>query len=35
MPYSNADPADPGMLDVVGFDSATSQLVSDLACDAL
>jgi 60 kDa SS-A/Ro ribonucleoprotein len=30
-----ADPNDPGMLDVVGFDTATPQLVSDLARGAL
>jgi 60 kDa SS-A/Ro ribonucleoprotein len=29
--YSIADPADPGMLDVVGFDTATPQLISDFA----
>ena len=29
--FSIADPADPGMLDVVGFDTATSQLISDFA----
>ena len=29
--FSIADPADPGMLDVVGFDTATPQLISDLA----
>jgi 60 kDa SS-A/Ro ribonucleoprotein len=29
--FSIADPADPGMLDVVGFDTATPQLVSDFA----
>jgi 60 kDa SS-A/Ro ribonucleoprotein len=28
---SIADPADPGMLDVVGFDTATPQLISDFA----
>ena len=33
--FSNADPADPGMLDVVGFDTATSQLISDFARGAL
>ena len=33
--FSNADPADPGTLDVVGFDMPTPQLVSDLARDAL
>jgi 60 kDa SS-A/Ro ribonucleoprotein len=33
--FSNADPSDPGMLDVVGFDTATPQLVSDLARGAL
>lgn len=30
-----ADPADPGMLDVVGFDTATPQLISDFARGAL
>ena len=29
--FSIADPTDPGMLDVVGFDTATPQLVSDFA----
>jgi 60 kDa SS-A/Ro ribonucleoprotein len=29
--FSIADPTDPGMLDVVGFDSATPQLISDFA----
>jgi 60 kDa SS-A/Ro ribonucleoprotein len=29
--FSIADPIDPGMLDVVGFDTATPQLVSDFA----
>jgi 60 kDa SS-A/Ro ribonucleoprotein len=29
--FSIADPADPGMLDVVGFDTATPQLISDFA----
>jgi 60 kDa SS-A/Ro ribonucleoprotein len=29
--FSIADPADPGMLDVVGFDTATPQLLSDFA----
>lgn len=33
--FSIADPADPGMLDVVGFDTATPQLVSDFAGAAL
>jgi 60 kDa SS-A/Ro ribonucleoprotein len=33
--FSIADPADPGMLDVVGFDTATPQLVSDFARGAL
>jgi 60 kDa SS-A/Ro ribonucleoprotein len=33
--FSIADPNDPGMLDVVGFDTATSQLVSDFARGAL
>jgi hypothetical protein len=30
-----ADPADSGMLDVVGFDTATPQLISDFARGAL
>ena len=29
--FSIAEPADPGMLDVVGFDTATPQLISDFA----
>ena len=29
--FSIADPADRGMLDVVGFDTATPQLISDFA----
>jgi len=29
--FSIADPGDPGMLDVVGFDTATPQLISDFA----
>jgi 60 kDa SS-A/Ro ribonucleoprotein len=29
--FSIADPADPGILDVVGFDTATPQLISDFA----
>ena len=29
--FSIADPNDPGMLDVVGFDTATPQLISDFA----
>jgi 60 kDa SS-A/Ro ribonucleoprotein len=33
--FSIADPNDPGMLDVVGFDTATPQLVSDFARGAL
>jgi 60 kDa SS-A/Ro ribonucleoprotein len=33
--FSIADPDDPGMLDVVGFDTATPQLVSDFARGAL
>ncbi len=33
--FSIADPTDPGMLDVVGFDTATPQLVSDFARGAL
>ena len=33
--FSIADPSDQGMLDVVGFDTATPQLISDFARDAL
>jgi 60 kDa SS-A/Ro ribonucleoprotein len=33
--FSIADPADPGMLDVVGFDTATPQLISDFARGSL
>ena len=33
--FSIADPADEGMLDVVGFDTATPQLISDFARGAL
>ena len=33
--FSIADPTDRGMLDVVGFDTATPQLVSDFARGAL
>jgi 60 kDa SS-A/Ro ribonucleoprotein len=33
--FSVADPDDPGMLDVVGFDTATPQLISDFARGAL
>ena len=33
--FSIADPNDPGMLDVVGFDSATPQLISEFARGAL
>lgn len=33
--FSIADPADPGMLDVVGFDTATPQLIADFARGAL
>jgi 60 kDa SS-A/Ro ribonucleoprotein len=29
--FSIADPNDPGMVDVVGFDTATPQLISDFA----
>jgi 60 kDa SS-A/Ro ribonucleoprotein len=29
--FSIADPADAGMLDVVGFDSSTPQIISDFA----
>ena len=30
--FSIADPSDGGMLDVVGFDTATPQLMSDFVC---
>lgn len=33
--FSIADPEDPGMLDVVGFDTATPQLISDFASGSL
>ncbi|HZS25542.1 MAG TPA: hypothetical protein VFA30_11230 [Gaiellaceae bacterium] len=33
--FSIADPNDPGRLDVVGFDTATPQLVPDFARGAL
>jgi len=33
--FSIADPADPELLDVVGFDTATPQLISDFARGAL
>ena len=33
--FSIADPADPGMLDVVGFDTATPQLIADFARGAI
>jgi 60 kDa SS-A/Ro ribonucleoprotein len=33
--FSIADPNDAGMLDVVGFDSATPQLVSEFARGAI
>jgi 60 kDa SS-A/Ro ribonucleoprotein len=33
--FTIADPNDPGMLDVVGFDTATPQLISDFARGAL
>jgi hypothetical protein len=33
--FSIAAPADPGMLDVVGYDTATPQLISDFARGAL
>jgi len=33
--FSIADPNDPGMLDVVGFDTATPQLIGDFASGAL
>jgi 60 kDa SS-A/Ro ribonucleoprotein len=33
--FSIADPRDPGMLDVVGFDTATPQLLSDFAAGEL
>jgi 60 kDa SS-A/Ro ribonucleoprotein len=29
--FSIADPRDPGMLDVVGFDTATPQVLSEFA----
>ena len=33
--FSIADPNDPGQLDIVGFDTATPQLISDFARGAL
>jgi 60 kDa SS-A/Ro ribonucleoprotein len=33
--FSIADSADPGMLDVVGFDTSTPQLISEFARGAL
>jgi 60 kDa SS-A/Ro ribonucleoprotein len=33
--FTIADPGDPGMLDVVGFDTATPQVISDFASGAL
>jgi len=33
--FTIADPRDPKLLDVVGFDSATPQLISDFARGAL
>jgi 60 kDa SS-A/Ro ribonucleoprotein len=33
--FSIADPDDPGMLDVVGFDTATPQLISEFARGAV
>lgn len=33
--FSIAAPADPGMLDVAGYDTATPQLISDFARGAL
>ena len=33
--FSIADPTDPGMLDIVGFDTATPQLISDFARGSL
>jgi 60 kDa SS-A/Ro ribonucleoprotein len=33
--FSIADPADGGMLDVVGFDAATPQLIADFARGAV
>jgi 60 kDa SS-A/Ro ribonucleoprotein len=33
--FSIADPSDAGMLDVVGFDTATPQLIADFARGAL
>jgi 60 kDa SS-A/Ro ribonucleoprotein len=33
--FSIADPSDPGMLDVVGFDTATPNVVADFAAGSL
>jgi 60 kDa SS-A/Ro ribonucleoprotein len=33
--FSIADPNDPGQLDIVGFDTATPQLISDFARGAV
>ena len=33
--FSIADPNDPGQLDVVGFDTATPQLIADFSRGAL
>lgn len=33
--FTIADPNDAGMLDVIGFDTATPQLISDFACGAV
>ena len=33
--FSIGDPADPGMLDIVGFDTTTPQLIADFARGAL
>ncbi len=33
--FSIGDPADPGMLDVVGFDTATPQMISDFVRGSL
>jgi 60 kDa SS-A/Ro ribonucleoprotein len=32
-PFSIADPNDAGMLDVVGFDTATPQIIAEFAKD--
>ena len=33
--FSIADPSDPGMFDIVGFDSAAPQLIADIATDRI